>query len=445
MNKKTKILIFLFFIFSCLLFFQNSFAKYVIEDTFVVAKLHIDRCKPSIELIDIYTSNPEYPDYANKTHLVTAKIKIVEKNIVKNNFSIDKIQIFINNNLILPDFKSFNLISENTNEKIYEFSFTNVTFDGNLSIMIPSGIVEDISGLTNDEKLFNTNIIIDNMPPVGTFEEVETSNQNSIAQITCNEQIRPISGWDFSDNILSKEFTNPVSYELPIMDLAQNSSLILIDIKKANNIMLEYGTYDDYSHHSVVSGGKIPSYDIISSNSICKTEAIYMRLSGSIDSSLLQGRCFIHTFWGDNAYGICKYSGLTYYHGYNLKSKDDWIDSTSNNTFNYNGKTFIQLGGIGLNIPNAISCNVKIPIPNDVAKQYLYGISGIQFRLNDNIDYSIVYQAYVKDVGWLGCSCDGQENLYNHTKPISTFRMNIIPKSEKQFLINYWNKDVSSK
>ena len=69
-------------------------------------------------------------------------------------------------------------------------------------------------------------------------------------------------------------------------------------------------------------------------------------------------------------------------------------------------------------------------------------ISGIQFKLNNNPDYSIVYQSYIKDIGWLKVSFDGQSNLYDYSKPISNFRMNIIPKSEKQYLVNYWNKDV---
>lgn len=129
--------------------FQVSFAKYVIEDIYVAAKLDIDRCKPIIEVTYIATSN---------THSIAGHIKITEKNIVRNNLSPDNIKVTVNNNLIMPEFKSFCLISENTIEKIYEFSFSYTGSNGSLGIMIPEGIVEDASGLMNEETYFSTDI-----------------------------------------------------------------------------------------------------------------------------------------------------------------------------------------------------------------------------------------------------------------------------------------------
>lgn len=46
--------------------------------------------------------------------------------------------------------------------------------------------------------------------------------------------------------------------------------------------------------------------------------------------------------------------------------------------------------------------------------------------------------------GWLKVSCDGQENSYQHDKPISAFRMNLVPKTEKQYLIDFWNRDIGT-
>lgn len=446
MHKKRKIIISLFFIFIFSIIFQSSFAKYVIEDTFVVAKLDIDRCQPDIQLLDITTSNTKYSTYANKTHLISVHIKITEKNIVRNDLSPDNINITVANNLIKPDFQSFSLISENATEKIYEFSFNNTTNDGSLSIIIPAGIVEDKSGLTNDKKIFSTNILIDNTPPVVTFNEVSSSENKSKATITSNEAICSISGWDISSNYceLSKEFANNISYALPITDFAQNSSEILVDIKNATNIVLEYGTYDDYSKQTVVTGGQISAPNTISSNSICKSEVILVRLSGSIDSFLLQGRAYVYTHWGDEAYSFCLYSELIYYHGYNPNSSSEWFNISSDNMTLYNKKFFTQFGGIGLNRANAKASNVRIPIPSDIASQYLYGISAIQFKLTDTSNFSVVYQAYVKDVGWLKASYDGEENLYQYTKPISAFRINLVPKTEKQYLIDFWNRDIGT-
>lgn len=179
MHKKTKIFIsfFLFFIFSNL--FQTSSAKYVTESTYTIAKIDIDRRKPTIELIDIASSNTAYPTYANKTHLITGHIKLTEKNIIKNDLSIDTIKITVGNNPITPEFKSFCLISENATEKIYEISFTNTICDGPLKLVIPEGIVEDKSGLVNEQKSLSTGIFIDNTPPVAAFTEI-TSTERQI-------------------------------------------------------------------------------------------------------------------------------------------------------------------------------------------------------------------------------------------------------------------------
>lgn len=411
--------------------FQTCLAKYVIEDTVTVAKLDIDRCKPNIELIDISSSNTNYPTYANQTHLITGHIKIMEKNVVRNIFSLNKIQILVGNTTIMPEFKSFFLVSENSNEKIYEFSFTNTTLDGSLAILIPSGIVEDKSGSLNEQKCFSTGIFIDNTPPIATFTEIPSSNGKTKGQITSHETIRPISGWTLSTNStsLSKEFSNPISYFLPITDFAENSSDIFIMIENASHILLQYGTYDAHSNKTLVTNGKISSPETISSHCLCKCESIFMKLSGHLDSSCLQGKCYVYTHWGN---------------GFHPSHNSEWIDNTSKYSTLYFGKLFTQLGTIGLNTTKASPSNGKPSIPSQIAKKYLYGISGIQFQLKNISDFSIVYQTYVKDVGWLASSCDGEENVYQHNKPISAFRMNIVPKTEKQYVVDFWNRDVGS-
>lgn len=172
MHKKAKIFISLFFIFIFIMLFQTTFAKYVIEDIHIVAKLDIDRCKPNIELTDIAFSNTNYSTSASKTHLITGHIKLTEKNIVRNDLSLDNIKITVANNLIIPELKNFSLISENATEKIYEFSFTNPTSNGSLVIIIPEGIVEDQSGLMNEQKYFSADIHLDNTPSIATFKEI---------------------------------------------------------------------------------------------------------------------------------------------------------------------------------------------------------------------------------------------------------------------------------
>ena len=66
-----------FIIFSC----STIYAKYIFQNEFCVANLNIDRTKPKIELVDIKNTNSEYPNYANKTHIITVRIKVTDKNL----------------------------------------------------------------------------------------------------------------------------------------------------------------------------------------------------------------------------------------------------------------------------------------------------------------------------------------------------------------------------
>ena len=446
MHKTIKVFISLCIIFTSYFICSFAYAKYVIEDIHKVAQLDIDSKKPVIELQDITTSNVGYTNYANHTHLVSGHIKLTEKNIIRNDLSQNTIQIQVNSSTIMPNIKTFSLTSETQTYKIYEFSFINCTGDGELKIIIPKGTVEDKSGLVNDETIFSTNITIDNTPPIATFEEIPSESQKSIAKFTINESIRPVLAWSLSNNncTLTKEFSHYISYALPIMDYAQNSAEGIVDIKNATNILLQYGTYDDYSKYTLVTGGDKSAPDIINSGSICKSEAMYVRLSGDIGSTILQGKAYVYTHWGEGSYGVCDYSELTYYYGYNPKANSEWYNIGTGNPIWYHKERFTQFGGVGLNRANTYGFGGTYkPLTSEVAKQYLYGISSIKFRFNTNCDYSIVYQSYVKDIGWLPVSSDGEENLYQHDKPITTFRMNLVPKSEKQYLVDYWNRDVS--
>ena len=444
LHKKTKILILLLFIFIIHLFFQTSFAKYVIETSNLVAKINIDITKPKIELLDIVSSNTSYPDYANHTHLITGHIKITERNMIRNNFVSDNLKILVNDSPIPIDFKNFSLIYENSTEKTYEFSFTNVSGNGALSLFIPEKIIEDSFGFSNDNQTFSTPIMIDNIAPTVSFQEILNNNGKSTARLTSNESLVCLPGWTLSDNTMSKEFCNPVSYQLPITDLAQNSSNILVAIKNATNISLNYGTFDVTSRQTYVSNGQISSPKTISSNSICKIESLCANLSGDIMTQSLQGKTYIHTYWGDGASEYCIYrKNIYYYHGYNPPLNANWLTIGSDNVYTYCDKPFSQLGGAGINRAGR-SSSLSKPLPNDIAKQYLFGISGMQFKLNNSPDLSIVYQGYVNGIGWLAASSDGEENLYQHDKPFSSLRMNLIPKTEKQYLINFWNRDIGT-
>ena len=59
-----------------------AYGKYVIDYVSTVAKIDIDRTPPKITILEMNNTNTNYEAYANKTHTLTAKIKVIEKNIV---------------------------------------------------------------------------------------------------------------------------------------------------------------------------------------------------------------------------------------------------------------------------------------------------------------------------------------------------------------------------
>lgn len=195
--------------------------------------------------------------------------------------------------------------------------------------------------------------------------------QNGISklEINANERIQPIKAWNISDQntVLTKEFSNPISYLLSITDYAQNSNEVLINIQKASHLLLQYGFYMSHSKQNLVSSGNIATTKKGSSKSI------YAKLSGH-PTSFLQGKSFIYTNPKNE---------------YSFTSIFKWIKS----------------------------------------------------RWKTTSDISIVYQIYVKDIGWLKAISDESENLTQQNKTISAFRINLVPTTEKEYLIDFWNRN----
>ncbi len=200
MNKTSKIFICLFFIFSCFLFFGNSFAKYVMENTYVVATLNIDRCPPIIELIDIKTSNTSNPNYITKKNSVSGHFRVNEKNIFSNSVSVKNFTIFVNENQIKTAFTTLTLSSETPEGPIYEFYFTNITGDGALTIVIPEGTIRDTSGLTNAKTTFYTNFIVNNTNSISNFSN--SSQQSSVSSLNNSLEVLPSQN---SNNLHEKD------------------------------------------------------------------------------------------------------------------------------------------------------------------------------------------------------------------------------------------------
>lgn len=440
MNKKF-LTICLFFIFLCVIPFycQFSSAKYVFDTSFDAVKIQIEK-KPIIEILSVSNTNTGYEKYANHTHTITLRVKITEKNIAINHFNRNTIQILINNTIANPSM-NIQLISNNHGEIIYDIVLSDVTGNGTLSLIFPEGIIEDSFGLKNDFLRFATGISIDNLSPSATTEELSIEDNKSQYLIHANESIRPINGWDFDNNnsSLSKVFSSPITYPIPITDYAGNISEVFVDVKNAKNIVFYYANYNKYPVKQFEHSGQISGKQAIIDKTNYKSEMLVMYLDGNIDKNSLQARVFDYTYWGENTTALCDYSEIKYQYGY-TPSASTWYDMKSLNVVRFLGKLSLQLGGQGHNVANNSCLNVNKPMPSQIANQNLYGLSGIALQLKNCDDYSIVYQVYVPNIGWLKASSDGEETTYAHNKPFSAIRINIVPKSEKQYLLNYWNR-----
>lgn len=445
--KKFRLFIITFFILFFLPFISNiSFAKYIFDDTAVVANINIDVLKPDIQFINSSNTNKGYEKYANKTHTLSFTFKITEKNLLINNINKQTIKFIIDNHFIYPKILDLKLISDNHIDKIYKITITNVEGNGKLNIFFPKGILIDSSSQVNSEKTFDTGIIIDNIAPEFTFSENLIQDKKSNAIITSNENLRPLSGWYLNDsaNSLNKIFTSPIYYPLNITDYAENSSEVFVSIEKASNILIKYCNYNSYPDTSFKAGGKISGKQSIIDNSIKKTEALMITTEGSIDKTFLKSRVFDYNYWGEGSKINCSFSEIPFYYGY-IPGNNLWCDMNSNKQLIYFlGTLCLELGGIGQNQSGNTAQNVNKPLPENIAKQYLFGLSSVNFSLVSYDDYSIVYQIYIPKIGWLATASDGTESKYSYDKPFSAFRMVLVPKSEKQRLISYWNKDIGT-
>lgn len=425
--------------------FMNTIvnAKYIIENKFEIANINIDRTKPIIEIIKIENSNRGYEKYANKTHTIEITAKFIDKNIDKVFCDKEHIKIKINNTYVQLENMQFIKLNEAQEEKTYKIVLRNINENGKLKIEFIEGTVIDTSKLENDKKEIDTNITIDNIAPTGTLREENISEGKVNAIIKLNEEIRKLEGWNLSENKLEirKEFTNNISYELPILDYAGNARIIKVNITKATYINLIYASHNSevgwtYGHGNYDIAGK----EAIDRNSILKTEAIAFNFSGNVDNDFIQANSYIYTHWGEGTYGKWQ-DGIQYKYGYN-PSQNSYKSMNSKDLVTIDGKKYFQFGGQAINMAGNTDTNGNNPIPADKAVYYPYGVCGLKMILKDYSYYSIIYQIFVDRVGWINASSDGQECMYSKTKPMSAFRIALVPKSEKQYIIDTWNKDV---
>ena len=441
---KRKILISFVF---CMIFIQNFVnAKYVFEYTIEAINLDIDRTKPIIEIVNIENTNLNYEKYANKTHNIIVKIKIIEKNIINDVLENDEINVLVGNE-IAKDYKLEIITKEKVEDYIiYDLKFSNLLGNGNLNINIIEGAIIDTSGLKNEQKLVDTNIQIDNISPKGSFIQEKIEEGRVKGTIKVDEKIRKVDGWNISDDSksLNSEFLSNVYYELQITDYAQNSSTIKVHVSEATNIILTYGSHNsEYGWSYGYSNYDIAGKEAVKVSKKHKTEALAFLIKGNVEKDFLKVRAYDYTHWGEGTSGICKLTKNAYKFGYN-PGENSWYTMYSLNKIKLNNEEYFELGGGGVNLTGNTDSQGRNPIPYSEEGQYNYGISGINMELKDDTYYSIIYQILVDEVGWIEPKSDGVECVYKHDKPFSAMRIALIPKNQKEHIYNMWKKDIGT-
>ncbi len=437
---KRKVVFFVIFILGIMIGI-NCYAKYIITKDNIAVNIDIDGAEPKIEIISIANTNKKYPAYASKKHTITATVKITENNIVKNYFNKENVEILVDSKRIFPSMYNIKEISKNNREIVYKIEISNIQGNGILKIKIPKGTIVDKGEQTNKEIIYNTNIEIDNIAPVTSFSQNE-KNKKVIAKIEANEKVQDIPAWNISEDkkILLKEFECNVTYPIKVYDFAENVTETMVNITKATYIQIKYGAINEDNEWSFGYGnGEIAGANSIRKNPSNRTEAIAFYSEGNIPKDFFQLQSYINTYWEEGREALCYAYECRYKSGYN-PSSSAYHSLLSGNIIRLDIGYPLLIGGTAMNKKGNKGIGGK-PIPEDIARKHLFGISSLKIKLKDNSYYSVVYQIWVQGQGWIEAEADDIETSYAHDKPMGMFRMALIPKTEKQYLIDYWNKD----
>ena len=419
------------------------------ENAFDINVNNIDREPPKIELLKIKNTNENYEKYANKTHTIIATLKITDMKI-KSCIDSSNIDVIVGDSV-----SNCTKIIQNLNQTDTEIEFdlllTNVEGDGSLKLSIPEAFVIDAAGNSILEKEFDLNITIDNISPAGEYSQESLQNGKIKAYIKTNEEIRLLEQWQNSNNkTFSKTFPANVSYLLEIMDYAENKSKVEVNVTNATYIIFEYAAHNSNIGWTYGLG----NYDIagkkaVQTSPILKIEALAFRITGKADSNFVKFRGYVNSYWNNlSDYGKCKNTGYKY----RLREAPDasgtsYYTMSSPNLSTINNKKYIQFGGAGINMIGNTDYNGKNPIPYDAIQgktPFPYGISGLEVKLKDYTELSVVYQILVYGKGWLKTCTNGEMATAGYNLPMSAIRAAIIPNSEVKSLVELWNKDVGT-
>lgn len=436
---KFKICIILTIVFVMFGWNYKSFAKYIFKYEETVFELDIDRTLPKAEMIQITNTNTDYENYANKTHEILVKIKIYDNHQLINHLT--DFAIFVNtkeNNCT----KETKILEQTENYIIYQLKLTDITGDGELFIKIPENSFEDDSKNKMEECLLKTGIFIDNTAPVVNYSQTINVNGKVVAKLISNEKVRRLDGWqlDNTEMINYKEFISDISYHRDITDLAGNVVNANINVKEAKYLGLEVKAHMSRSGWQTTNNNVIGRIE--EENEKYKFESLLFRTGKNVAKDYLQVSGFVHSYWGEESYAKSIQFGTTYNYGNNpILGYKTMLES---DLVNYEGKSYISLGGDGINYQGNTDINGEHPIPAEIAKQYRYGISGIKLDLKEHSENAIIYQIFFDDTGWLEVCKNGEMAMRSENEPIEAMRFAVIPNSELEFVLQEWNEDIGT-
>ena len=398
---------------------------------------YIDKEKPIITIENIGNNNTGYEEYANRTHLVTAIITATDNMKCIDNFNIDNILVYVGEKEIKVNKKMIKLKEESNSIK-WRLEINNISENGELYIKIKEKAFFDVVNNYNDLTICNTGINIDNVMPTGKYTQKLLDSGKVLATIDFEEPIRKINGWTLSEDSkkITKEFPSNVSYNLPVLDYAQNKGNVEVNVVNADYINLTYGSHNSEIGWSFGYGNyDIAGMEAIKVNPMYKTESLAFNLDGKVAKNFVQAQGFAYTYWGEGSIGVCDDTQEEYPYGYTT-----WKGMNIGHNPIIQRRAYFQFGGAGINQSHKTDINGTNPIPNEIGFEYRYGISGIKFKLQDYTEYSIIYQIYVDKIGWLKTAINEEGTMYRYDKPMSAIRVAIIPNSEVNYIIETWKK-----
>lgn len=404
---------------------------------------NIDKKAPIIQIQQITNTNQDYPNYANQEQTVTALITITDDRKISQLLELSQIRIMVGGKEIQPKKKELEYETKEENVQKIKLIISGITEEGKLEIQIPKGSIKDEANHENEEVRKDTNIEIDNTKPKGTYSQKEKEEKRIEVVITSNEAIRELEGWKLENKtILSKVFNNNLSYTTTIQDLAGNTSEVEINIKGAGNILLSYASHNSMVGWSYGYGNyDIAGKEAVKRNPVFKTESLAFSITGDVEKDFLQGKAYVYTNWGEGSKARYTDTKRIYDYGWN-PVETEWKYETPENRITLKDRTYFQLGGAGVNMMYNTDINGNGAISKELTTQYLFGISALSLKLKSEEEYSILYQIYLNNIGWMPAAKNGEITCYQKDKPMSALRVALVPNSEVNAVLTSWNKEI---